>query len=657
MIVKLKNCIVESSFNFLEQGLGRKQLYSLNLEISYCQFRNSSLKLFSTDLKIFNSTAQNTTEIRVYGRANVTISNCLFKNKFMLIMDCKLTFKIGHVVTIFNTTFINTKSKTDLLFVSNYLQFRVIYCTFKGFQNTAIRLIDVKHFNVTRSVFKNNKGIDGGALQIIGCEGVIGETVFVNNTGTRGGAIFYERCVTKLLIKNSKFISNSAMSQGGSIYIENPLPPLYLKSVELHNVTLYGGPISPLSSSVLIYSTAFTIFWNVTMRLSSTLPNWPMTEGFSCHVKCIEAMRFKKQDFTYRCPENHNVALFFEEYGRYKLMAKPNVEISAKAISTLRCVRCKKLTYTINEGNLHILRRDLQNNTISNNGVICQKCPPGGKCDNGIISRGNFWGYPMRDIVTFTPCPPSYCCSPGNSKCVSYNTCNNNREGVLCGSCKTGYRVNFFDDSCISKQRCWKRAFWLLYIFYAIIYTGILLYYKNVFLYVLKYIKSSKKTKDNQGSLLEPLLDNSEFDMSDEEEEGDSTVIISTVSTQEELCTTSNWNAEVGMVQNISGIKTILFFFYQIEVLLRINNDDHQKKTVLGNLKKAISSVFNLQIIFVPLSKLCPSENLTKVGKEVVKLSTIPTAMVFLVLAFVIREIYLAWKTRQREDPRRETSK
>ncbi|XP_057311634.1 uncharacterized protein LOC130649380 [Hydractinia symbiolongicarpus] len=625
--IKLHSCVLEHCNDFIarENIMARKDL--LNFEITNCKFINSKFNLLFADLRIFNSTIVRSS-IHATDVVVVNISNCVFQNIPNVLLTCKLS--PFSVVVISNTNFMNTLTLQNAITVSLCSRLYILYSSFEGFKYNTIRMDYVGLATVKRSIFKNNKGILGGALTLTRSRVVVTNSIFLNNTATYGGAIYFTDGTVSLLVENSKFISNTALVLGGSIYaiIEKSLS---YSTIVLNNVTMYGNPIYPLSSGVLIYSTIPAFFQNVTMAVSKMLPEWPITDGFTCHDACLASLDHWTVNFTYVCPDNHYVVPV--RYGKLK------------ELSSLRCVRCKKNSYTMRQGKFQILH---DRSRVLNKYAACLKCPSGGHCDNRITSRDNFWGYAstVQRIVAFLPCPPSYCCSHGKVKCVSYNTCNRYRMGILCGSCKTGYRVNFVDESCILKTGCQKHIFWLLYLFYAIIYTGILLYYKNVFLFILKHIRSFKKTKVLHESVMEPLLDGTEFDREDER----NTAIISAVATQEDPCTTPNYHEEVGMIKNISGTKTILFFFYQIEVLLRINENDHQTKSVVGSVKKIISSVFNLQIISEPLSKLCPSKDLTKVGKEVVKISIIPTAMMFLILAFVTKKIYSACITRRREE-------
>ena len=92
------------------------------------------------------------------------------------------------------------------------------------------------------------------------------------------------------------------------------------------------------------------------------------------------------------------------------------------------CVVCQKDTYDLERGSL-IMKSDTN---ITKKSFKCHPCPTGGICDQGIISKDNYWGNEnFRRKVEFIPCPQLYCCSIYGKKCVKYNTCEKNRKGRL----------------------------------------------------------------------------------------------------------------------------------------------------------------------------------------------------------------------------------
>ena len=123
------------------------------------------------------------------------------------------------------------------------------------------------------------------------------------------------------------------------------------------------------------------------------------------------------------------------------------------------CKQCDSTSYNVNHAGF-------KNNHPYN--VTCHKCPYQASCVNGIKSRGNYWATTSKyshGKVTFTLCPSSYCCV-SLEKCISYNTCNENREGRLCGDCQKDYVISVFTrNECVSKGECEKMVvLWALYL-------------------------------------------------------------------------------------------------------------------------------------------------------------------------------------------------
>ena len=66
---------------------------------------------------------------------------------------------------------------------------------------------------------------------------------------------------------------------------------------------------------------------------------------------------------------------------------------------------------------------------------LCNQCPVGAKCNGSITALPNYWGYKEKDDVVMIRCPTGYCCQDDES-CPSFDSCNSNRSGPLCGVCE-----------------------------------------------------------------------------------------------------------------------------------------------------------------------------------------------------------------------------
>ncbi|XP_057311358.1 uncharacterized protein LOC130649149 [Hydractinia symbiolongicarpus] len=643
--ITISDCLIDSSLHFITTGFTQSAHYLADVEILNCKISNSQL-LFQViahlKLNINNTSIQGGKKkfllMKYAGNFNFRMSNCVLSGGIAFFLDyfAQDVRNITKIIDISNTQFLGKNKHKTAILVETFAIVTIRYCYFNGYTKTAVSL-SISHLFITGSNFSDN---NDGALYVSDGKGLISRSVFLNNTAKFGGAIYLSG--TSLEIRNSQFISNVAKISGGAIHSDYPNRFTELK---LRNVILLGKTKFPKVSGVLMYSSTHLDLINVSMVLQSTLPSWP-GNGFHCNPDCVAYMYNKSYDFAYTCPENHDIEPIFTTYREEKIIA------------TILCIRCKMSTYIEPRGSIKFshnksgtMRTDINSK--------CQKCPLGANCNDKLISRGNFWGY--RSIkeqgIKFLPCPPLYCCSTYGSKCISYNSCNKNRNGYLCGSCIPGYRVNYFDGECVSNKSCWKSLFWVLYIFYVILYTGLLLFYKDLFLFVLKQIHRLKGKRKNRDTLTEPLFENNENRVSQYEEvyddSGSNYAISLRSNTSTDFDNISQTSDDVlseteyldpSIVRNITGLKTILFFFYQIEALLQIRQRDKENHAFLNSVSNAISSVLNLQVISMKISKLCPYENFTNVGKEFVQSITVPMAIIFLFLVLGARTLHQAWK-------------
>ena len=260
------------------------------------------------------------------------------------------------------------------------------------------------------------------------------------------------------------------------------------------------------------------------------------------------------------------------------------------------CTTCERGKYSLDKGEANVsLARNIQDIQLAakmtTNKANCIKCPPGGTCENGISSSDNFWGYKNEDSeVSFLPCPEEYCCAKDQPKCLNYSNCNNNRIGTLCGQCKEDYQVDFFSNKCILSAECKPTShFWRLYIFFAFMYTIIILYLddipiiaKKIYMCIWPRVgRESKKetTKENTG--------------------------------------------------RISGIFSVVVAFYQIKQVLTVElNEEYDQKLL---------SIFNLQIIELQtFQTFCPFLKLDAVEKVILK-----SLLFFIAMATLVTSIYI----------------
>ncbi|XP_057307167.1 uncharacterized protein LOC130645257 isoform X2 [Hydractinia symbiolongicarpus] len=148
-----------------------------------------------------------------------------------------------------------------------------------------------------------------------------------------------------------------------------------------------------------------------------------------------------------------------------------------KYYSFWNCNACPRDTYSTDSG-YEIIKKDKP----YQNKITCLKCPLGVECNYGVNARPNFWCYKKNGKIICIPCLPGYCCSKSNgSTCPSFNSCNANRKGDICGSCIENYHLNFFSNDCFPVESCktyW--IFWSGFFIAALCYIAFVAYLKDI---------------------------------------------------------------------------------------------------------------------------------------------------------------------------------
>eukprot|EP00056_Hartaetosiga_gracilis_P011488 m.174696 g.174696 ORF g.174696 m.174696 type:complete len:1234 (-) comp13509_c4_seq2:57-3758(-) len=138
--------------------------------------------------------------------------------------------------------------------------------------------------------------------------------------------------------------------------------------------------------------------------------------------------------------------------------------------ATMFCVACPANMYAIDAT---LMGRE-QGNTAK-----CKPCPVGADCANGLLhARTGYWADPTHFLgdemgvgsegiktsgdeasvgvdnleVRFYRCPDGYCCK--EHTCETINKCSGNRDGRLCGKCKTGYSPSVASSACVADEQC-----------------------------------------------------------------------------------------------------------------------------------------------------------------------------------------------------------
>ena len=586
---------------------------------------------------------------------------------------------------------------------SHFISNKLVLTSRKSHYLAFVQIYKADTVQITETVFRNSSF---GTLSLSYCNHVkIAKTIFKDNSkqvkeAQGGGALL--SFFSNIIIQDCLFDHNDAIRGGGTI----------------HHV---GGRLDMLNTIIYTSSTQYNSalfcqsrgsFDNVTMHVLNFVDNnrtLVTLLPFNVDFKHMGTWQVNSKVSLY-CPQNQQVNLFYE---------KTPFSNSTNRFTdiTTGCTPCPKGTYSFKQGYVKFISNNniksyidvKTTNGIFMNNVKCSRCAAEARCDSGFIrSKGNNWGYRLGDRVLFRQCPPFYCCSTYGTPCASYNTCAMNREGPLCGHCKSGHSEEILTTQCLDEDECSKRreAFWLVYILASIVLTYVLMYFKDAIIYIKGYFGSRKRKYSSSSlnrhllSMEEPLLATSQYEKDDngnddgqdlsesEDSSGANQVMISSndsssndeehengqhnyhqvesnESTRENLndqynnskdpstSTTKNSNT-------ISGIFKILVQFYQVESMLRVEsplkNTLSQQSSTTNVFMDFILSVFNIKIVSDSNTKpdwlsVCPTKGMTAITKQFI-LSSVPLACLGVVLvSLIVNKCLLRIKQQRSSSP------
>ena len=278
-----------------------------------------------------------------------------------------------------------------------------------------------------------------------------------------------------------------------------------------------------------------------------------------------------KGDVIISCPQGYRI--------NYNRKCQKSGNLTSCDLYRASCEQCGPKTYSLEKGIVH--------NNIANK-ITCHECPLGGNCLGGqITSKRNFWGYKSNQTVKFLQCPPKYCCD--TDYCEHYYSCQGNREGTLCGKCRSEMSESLFDTKCKASKDCKSVLFWPGTSAYLILYLVFFLY---------------------QDVICSCLL----------------TRFISKVFLHDR-------NTKPG------GLMKIIFYYYQVVHLLRNSVGSSEKVPILYDTETFLSRLFNFLIIGISYFD-CPFPDLRPVLKAVITHSVGYCLLIMLCLLYFFTFIF-----------------
>jgi len=544
-------------------------------------------------------------------------------------IDARVYVRGVHTLRITDSNFVANQSKKDMY----YLPFIQVY--------------GAKNVSIERSLFVNSSY---GALSFSNCQYIyLNTSTFADNKklvreAQGGGALL--SLFSHVIINACRFTNNTAVRGGGTIHHLSGF-------LEVMDSVIETDAASPYNSAIFCQSHGS--FKDVDVRITNfvvekvtVLTLLPFNADFQ-QMSTWDI----KSNFYIHCAANQKMVLF-EERSPYSNSTTRYTGITAS------CDPCEKGTYSFEEGSQHYSTRDNQHE----NSVTCLACAQEAICDGGsIVSKGNNWGYRRGNKVEFVPCPTYYCCSGLDKLCVSYNTCARDRRGAICGECIPGYSEGIFSTQCLPTEKCYNGAigFWLIYTITIILFTYILMYMKDIFIFFKACVFKKRSSNTHHRTLTmeeilsEPLIternnEESQQESGEDESEAETESTCNNISSQN-FIRISNQPEQQSTIKDtgnlISGAFKILVQFYQIESMLRVSSPDKNDLAPASNiLVDLVVSFFNIKIISDMNSNedsifsVCPVAGLTALGKEFILASPTFSCLSVVLVSYILYKLF-----------------
>ena len=412
---------------------------------------------------------------------------------------------------------VQTTPGTGTLFASLYdIKFEGSN-SFENNNGTAIHIVNGKaDFSKSNATFKNNKGVQGGAIALIGLSSMIvgpnREYMFVNNEAEfQGGALYVQMIDTHdFSASKSCFIQyfDGTLNKSWESKIEfsgNKAPVgRAIFATSLHPCQSWNNYTDIFNRSYYTAITATDVFLlrGINVNISDVA-----TDGAVFHndVKELYVIPGKRYD--------HGVTIMDDTKQIVNETLRVNVENNTRVMLDpgLSSYVRKKIQMVGKPGKANITLSTVSTRqTYTTLEIVLGDCPPGFKlqmdkceCDTnnyyGLVGCQDFQSYMIpglwaglitdeisnKEELATSICPHRFCnyslslmlrnkqtrilkiALPQNTSQLDEIICNEAREGILCGKCRPGYTVHFHSPSflCKSTDRLLCKLGWMFYIF------------------------------------------------------------------------------------------------------------------------------------------------------------------------------------------------
>ena len=520
-----------------------------------------------------------------------TLSNCQVINNQEFYY---YVFSVSGNGTFYDCNFINntsSKPQASLLFTTaaNVL-FKNCNFTNNSCDTGTVNLLGTKSI-FERCSFLNNKGTDGGAVQVRRSETDGGAVPVRRSFVSSSEAVKFIFCVfenNSAVYVNSKY-KNRQGGIGGAISVKEGKSPVKILhcSFRRNTAKVSGGAINHAGGDLIVKHTSFltspayhdqfyaggdAIFSTSSITLKHVSIH-DVDDLSSQNSLIAGAQLFTRKNVTIKCFVGKQIKFYGSSSGSYI----PGTYLFNNA--NIFCSSCSEDKYGLSFGNM----------TFTNNGqtgfqsspVRCLRCPFGGVCKKGRIHAAeNFWGYITKSKqVQFIVCPFGYCCS--ENTCINYNSCHVGRVGVLCASCRKGLTENMMTNDYLEPKKCRHSWIWFLLSLVGIVYFLIFLYWREV-VRLAKIVLLPKGTSGYFERTLTP--------------ENERPLLHSSETTIETNCQSVTVpESEIGSSALVSGLFAIVVNFYQTNVLYKVYVRSENSQNFLQITQEILSAVFNLR--------------------------------------------------------------
>ena len=414
--VLIKNTLFISSSNETAKNSG--QTYAVGLLIPPPKHNISSRAVIELDNNTFHSRPSSYLVLFFEGDKNVTIRRTIFRNCINAHRYSWSNRKSSGLFYKTATGAISILTNPDKPRNSGCILFNSTKDIYPSWTYDSRMVFE-------DSIFVENVGLESGAVYVSNGFTTFRRCTFRNNFGIQAGHIYSAFGTGQVDFEDCSFARTNNRMTISNISTFNKPTFVYSES---------GGPLNLRNTSMI--------------SLDSERNSFPILDISSGgHVGMDETSKLQCSDGQQLLLENATHMTYTEKNGSYCPLIVTVLKYS--------CTSCPAGYYSLQKGTSRGL--------VVGAAVECLPCPFGAKCiQSNIAAKPNFWGYQDSNhppALQFIACPEQYCTSKDPE---SYNSCDGNRNGTLCGECTEGFSETLFSAECQKSEKCNNYTVWIL---------------------------------------------------------------------------------------------------------------------------------------------------------------------------------------------------